>query len=348
MDLEPNSVDPREHKLTPRLCPRIWRARCRGRVTVANAHTVNSERDINYWMGRPPRTHGLVNVEAAGTCRWFPGDSQKMIADAYAVELVTEGRAKLSTRAGSHIVESGHVIFRHPGQRYELMACSSGVRRSYLRFAGAHASAVFATLGLDKMAALALPPTTQAEAGTLFDEVLTLMRERPPGFDRPLAIAAFKLLDLVSRTAYPEPASELPQTLQRATAYAEQHLAELRSVNALAAALAISHEHLTRLFQHHLGMAPRQWMETRRIQSACHLLAHTNARIEDIAEKTGYPDPPQFHRAFKRAAGMTPIGYRRLRRGDVPAHRATHPHTDIERPAGGRRRHGGRIRDVHK
>lgn len=301
--------------------PSFWRAPCQGRVTVAKVHTVDSERDVNYYIEQPPPHHGLVDVEAVGTSRWFAGDSYRMTCAAFAIELITAGRAEHATRECSTMVEPGCIIVKRPGEWCSLRACSKEMRRMYLRFFDEHASSVFRAFGLDKLAAVKLPAAFHAEACSLFEECMALMRERQPGFEHLLSVAAFKVLDATSRAAFPPPVSTLPETLERAVTYADLHLAELHSVGALADHLAISQEHLTRLFKRHVGMSPRRWLEARRIESACHLLAHSNARIEDVAGRAGYCDLPPFHRAFRRVVGMTPIAYRRMRRGDTPKKR---------------------------
>ena len=47
-----------------------------------------------------------------------------------------------------------------------------------------------------------------------------------------------------------------------------------------------------------------------RINKAKQLIAGTNLKFEEIAEKTGYTNLNTFMRVFKKQTGMTPGNYR--------------------------------------
>lgn len=52
----------------------------------------------------------------------------------------------------------------------------------------------------------------------------------------------------------------------------------------------------------------------KRIENACMLLARSSYKIKDIALYSGFRDPAQFHRVFRRYCLMQPKQYRTLRR----------------------------------
>ena len=58
-------------------------------------------------------------------------------------------------------------------------------------------------------------------------------------------------------------------------------------------------------------MAPAQFIAQVRIREAARLLTSTSLSMEDIAERTGFPNPAYFSRVFKRITGRTPTQSRR-------------------------------------
>lgn len=53
------------------------------------------------------------------------------------------------------------------------------------------------------------------------------------------------------------------------------------------------------------------YIQQRRLEYACRLLADTQAAIPVVAERAGYLDVKFFNRLFKSVLGMTPRDYRR-------------------------------------
>ena len=62
------------------------------------------------------------------------------------------------------------------------------------------------------------------------------------------------------------------------------------------------------------GTSYRQLLEPLRKERALELLAHPERSIEQIAERCGYSDAANFHRAFRRWYGCGPDAYRKSAR----------------------------------
>lgn len=58
------------------------------------------------------------------------------------------------------------------------------------------------------------------------------------------------------------------------------------------------------------GTGWRSMLRRTRLNSASHLLLHSDAAVKDIARKVGYRQQAQFARAFQRQFGLTPSRYR--------------------------------------
>ena len=78
----------------------------------------------------------------------------------------------------------------------------------------------------------------------------------------------------------------------------------------LAELAGLSGEHLRRLCQSSLGRSPMQQLTTLRVQHAAHQLATTNAKVETIAEASGYRNPFAFSNVFKKVTGVRPSHFR--------------------------------------
>src|ERR1700733_8787627 len=59
------------------------------------------------------------------------------------------------------------------------------------------------------------------------------------------------------------------------------------------------------------GLPPHQYVITRRVERAKHLLrAGTNSSLAEVATRAGFYDQSQFSHHFKRLVGVTPGHYR--------------------------------------
>jgi AraC-like DNA-binding protein len=74
--------------------------------------------------------------------------------------------------------------------------------------------------------------------------------------------------------------------------------------------------HLLRLFSQVLGVTPHQYLVRSRLRHAARLLAEEERPITDVAYDTGFGDLSNFVRTFHRAAGASPLKFRRASRGD--------------------------------
>lgn len=98
--------------------------------------------------------------------------------------------------------------------------------------------------------------------------------------------------------------------IQRLRYLLANKVAELRTVEAIAAELGISRGHLHKLAQRHFGRSAKQLIEDHRMLHARRALVFTDADVATIAFDLGYTDPSNFARSFRRHMGMTPAAYR--------------------------------------
>lgn len=109
-------------------------------------------------------------------------------------------------------------------------------------------------------------------------------------------------------------ASEAPPqnpSVEKTLAFMEAHLSEPLDLATLADGLALSREHLVRLFRRALGRTPMACLWALRLERAKDLLAHTGLPLEALANQAGFSTLAHFSRRFKAATGETPSAHRR-------------------------------------
>ncbi|MEX3841671.1 GlxA family transcriptional regulator [Paraburkholderia sp. BR10882] len=90
-----------------------------------------------------------------------------------------------------------------------------------------------------------------------------------------------------------------------------QRFAQDFRISELADVLAVSHATLLRRFTRSLGMTPRAYASSLRIEAAKRMLRNTQVSIEQIAVMVGYSDVRAFRNIFHKNVAMSPSAYRR-------------------------------------
>ncbi len=93
--------------------------------------------------------------------------------------------------------------------------------------------------------------------------------------------------------------------------YIDSHLADDLSLQNLADVFHFNPSYLSRLYKTVTGTNLSDYVFNMRIEESKRMLADSNIRIKDIAERVGYDSSKSFARLFKRSQGVTPQEYRR-------------------------------------
>jgi AraC-like DNA-binding protein len=83
----------------------------------------------------------------------------------------------------------------------------------------------------------------------------------------------------------------------------------------LAAEVAGSRSKLSERFTHLVGYPPMQYLTQWRMQLAANQLAQSGAKVAAVAREVGYESEAAFSRAFKKATGVAPGGWRTRKAG---------------------------------
>ncbi|MDQ1914244.1 AraC family transcriptional regulator [Paenibacillus sp. GD4] len=82
------------------------------------------------------------------------------------------------------------------------------------------------------------------------------------------------------------------------------------SLTSLSMHMKLTESYISYFFKQHLQMNFSVYLENKRLDKACELLAHSSQSIQDIAVQVGYSSDRVFRRAFKRVKGIQPTQYR--------------------------------------
>jgi len=96
--------------------------------------------------------------------------------------------------------------------------------------------------------------------------------------------------------------------------YIADNYADPIGVDEVAEAACMSRRGLHQAFCEYVGCAPGEKIRSTRIHAAKRMLAESDAKIEIISRRCGYPNLNTFFAAFRKVAGTTPAEYRKTAR----------------------------------
>ncbi len=130
-----------------------------------------------------------------------------------------------------------------------------------------------------------------------------IMRISSPGeWDRWISGGLDRLLGHLDR----DKGESLPQPLEKALAYIQDHYTEPLQLSTVSEACRVSNGYLSRLFSEHLDTTFIFHLNELRTDRALELLKEGNLSIKEISFATGYPDPNYFSRIFRKHKGLSP------------------------------------------
>jgi AraC-like DNA-binding protein len=103
--------------------------------------------------------------------------------------------------------------------------------------------------------------------------------------------------------------------LRQAIAMLAEDVSRPLDLEAISRSLNLSPSRLRHLFKDETGLPPAQYLKRLRIERARELFESTFLSLKEVMLRVGLSDESHFVRDFKKAHGMPPVRYRRLRGG---------------------------------
>ncbi len=108
------------------------------------------------------------------------------------------------------------------------------------------------------------------------------------------------------------PSPDVARRLLRAKDFIDAHYDEHLLVAAVAEVAHQSPAHFARQFHRTFGETPHQYLLSRRLERAAHLLRNTDYTVARVAVSVGVSSVGTFTSSFRRAYGQTPTQYRSI------------------------------------
>ena len=124
-----------------------------------------------------------------------------------------------------------------------------------------------------------------------------------------LAMFRYNRIYLKARSKVPNDACEKAISFMQKKVYQKVKLEEI------AQAAQLSPSHFSSIFKKRTQRAPMEYFIFLKIQKSCHLLDSSNMRIKEISSSLGFEDPYYFSRLFTKVMLVSPVAYRKMRKG---------------------------------
>ena len=250
-------------------------------------------------------------------CEAAPGEAPfAELHDSFSLAYVRKGSFGCRARGRSFELVVGSVLVGHPGDEYTCTHEHAGGDEC-LSF---HlAPELVESLGYrpDTWRTVCVPPLPQlmvlAELGQAAAEGRSEV-----GLDEVGVMLAARFVESLSGVQC-RPAEARACDRRRAVEAArwiDANSHEPIDLESAAAEFGLSPFHFLRLFAKVLGVTPHQYLVRSRLRRAARLLAEDTGPITEVALEVGFGDLSNFVRTFHRAAGMSPLRFRKAAKGD--------------------------------
>jgi len=98
----------------------------------------------------------------------------------------------------------------------------------------------------------------------------------------------------------------LPEAVAKVKAMIDTRYAEPLTLEEMAKTAALSKAYLSRLFAHHFGQSPIDYLWSVRITQGIDLIKSSGLRVSEIADQTGFQSSFHFSRKITAACGISP------------------------------------------
>ena len=165
-----------------------------------------------------------------------------------------------------------------------------------------------------------VPLSMQEEAARLFRYCLDALHD---GYGLPTLIyAAQSVQHILSLLLYrnntlpmDQRASSRRSNIETAIEFMQSHLNENLRLEDFAREAGMSASHFSERFRQQTGQSPMAFFIQMRMRLACRLLDLSGKPVKVVALELGYRDPYYFSRIFKKSMGISPDGYRDIKKG---------------------------------
>ena len=104
---------------------------------------------------------------------------------------------------------------------------------------------------------------------------------------------------------------DFDESIQKAITFIDENLATPLTVRSIAKATNTSKSVLYKRFHACFQCTLSEYINTKRVDKAAHLLLNTDLSAEEISQKVGYTSTSYFSKTFKKNKGMSPLKFKK-------------------------------------
>lgn len=127
-----------------------------------------------------------------------------------------------------------------------------------------------------------------------------------------LEILILRILRNNKLVAVPSNAMRMTKECARIKEYLDTNYSEHITLNTLTELTHMNKYYLVHSFTKYTGLSPIQYLNERRLKTACMLLRETDFSVSEISSSTGFSSQSYFTQSFRKKYGVTPVKYRQL------------------------------------
>ena len=231
----------------------------------------------------------------------------------YQILYVASGKAHFWFNGIEEIVDSGHMVLYKPKevQKY-VYYVEDHPEVFWIHFTGYDVKNILEYHGIS-LNQHVFYSGTLPEYKMSFRKIIQELQQCKYGYEDYIASLFNNILLLVSRQQQEgeNAATNIPEEIEAAAAYFNEHYNTKISVEQYAESLHISTNWFIRNFKQYMKISPAQYILSLRMVNAQSLLENTDYNIGEIAEIVGYENQLYFSRVFKKEYGVSPAQYRK-------------------------------------
>ncbi|WP_171056165.1 helix-turn-helix transcriptional regulator [Paenibacillus sinopodophylli] len=245
--------------------------------------------------------------------------------DYYEIYYMLSGQRIYFIKDRSYSIEQGDLVFIQKHELHKTMQVGEGSHERLIlhfddpmleRLAGKHTELLLRAFH-EQAPVIRLPRQEQLATDQLMRNMLTEIKEEPPGYELIPAHALTLLLLTTARYVQqhePVPlhhATPMHAKISEVIRYINGHFADTLRLNGIAEQFFISPYYLSRMFKEITGFAFSDYIIITRIKEAQRLLRETDSSVTDIAAWVGFDNFSHFGKTFKKITRLSPRDYRK-------------------------------------
>lgn len=223
-----------------------------------------------------------------------------------------KGSGRMLIQGKKYTLKPGEGVLIAPFIPHSYHSESNEWITSFVTLTGTIESSIINMVGNRSVIFLQKEQTT--EISTLINDMVNAF-DHPPLDTRMLSVNCYRLLlhfaegintkDLFDTPLYQKYVAPVVKEM-------ETHYDQDLTVQELSNQVYVTPQYLSRLFRRFLGCSVYDYLTTYRISKAKELLlVDSQLKVQDIAQRVGFPDPSHFIFIFRKITGFTPLEFRK-------------------------------------